>query len=265
MLHITDSFVAHTKATADTPARKIKVFITDIILDYKDRAVLKHLVNSNVDIMQLPDIQAAYNLAEKLDAEHKLVTSQKDVNIRYNKWSLAKSSESTSESKPCEDPSIGPDHVYNKKLVNAISENIISWCRKQKYQSFLPFGMLHNCVARAIYGNNSKNYDKHQLAVIKFAKEKYAQRYCVNSPFRNDGYNLGSELMLQMYPNGVRYRAEQYTRKMQKSKRTYFILLTDRMINPKTGEVTMIPEGTFLERSEARLNIDKNLFYSNRA
>ena len=259
MLHITNSF------TANADGRTIKVFITDIILDYKDKAVLKHLVNSNVDITKLYDINEARNLAETLDAQHKLVTSQKDVNIRYQKWSLAKASAtSESVSKPCDDPSIGPDHIYNKKTVAAVTAEILNYCKAQKYKSFLPAGMLHICTARALYG---KRYglDKQQLAMVRFVKEYYAKRYLVVSPFRKEAYNLGSELMLQMFPDGVRYRAEQYTNGMAKSHRTYFILLTDRMINSTTGEVTMIPAGTFLERSKERYLVDSKLFYSNKA
>lgn len=264
MLHITDSFTAHTKATKDAPAREIKVFITDIIMDYKDKAVLKHLTNSNVDITQLPDIDAAYKLAEELDAQKKLVTSQKDVNIRYNKWHLAQASDSVSESKPCEDPSIGPDHVYNKALVKAISENVIAWCKTRRFKSFISFDMLDKCIINAIYGDVT-TLDDHQLAVIDFAREKFTKRYCVLSPFNNKGYNIGSELMCMMYPDGVRYRKEKYVKNFAQSKKTYFIILKDRVINPATGEETMIPEGTFLERSELRTNIDTKLYYSTQA
>lgn len=270
MLNIINHFTAHVEATEETPARNIKVFITDIVLDYKDRAILKHLVNSNVDIMALPDLEAARNLAAELDAQNKLVTSQKDVNIRYEKWHLAKTSDaqteasdSESEHKTCEEPSIGPDHIYNQALVKEITKNVLSWCRKQKFQSFLSHGMLHHCVAKAIYGWESKDYDEHQTALINFAKEKFAERYCVESPFIKGGYNIGSELMLQMHPNGVKYRAEQY--KNKNKKRTYFVILPEKMINQQTGEITPIPDGTFLERSKERLYIDRNLYYSAKA
>lgn len=272
MLNIVNHFTAHVETTEEAPARDIKVFITDSVLDYKDKAVLKHLVNSNVDIMGIRSMKAARAIAEELDAEGKLVTSQKDVNIRYRRWSLAKndadsdnSESDVKETKPCEEPSIGPDHVYNQKLADTIAESIIRWCRRQKFQSFLPYGMLHVITAEAIYGRDVKKFDKHQLAVIKFVKERFAERYCVVSPFNKNGYNIGSELMLCMYPEGVRYRKERYTGKVAKEDRTYFILLPGKMVNQKTKEVTMIPDGTFLTRSEERLRIDRNLYYSNRA
>lgn len=264
-LTITNSFVAHTKATEDAPARDIQVFITDNILDYKDRAVLKHLVNSNVDITKLATTEQAHELAEQLDSMHKLVTSQKDVNIRCKKWSLAKKSDSTSDCDPCEDPSIGPDHIYNDALVKKITNKVISMCKTRKYQSFISFEMLHECVATAIYGTATQTFDKHQLAVIKFAEERFANRYCVISPFNQKGYNLGTELMSTMFPEGVLYRAQKYVKYLAKGKKTYFIITADKIVNVQTGKATAIPASTPSERNEIRLKLDNTLYYSKKA
>lgn len=260
MRHIIDSFTTHVNATENTPARDIRVLITDIVLDYKDKAVLKHLINSDVDIHKLPDIAAAYELAEKLSAENKLVTSQKNVNIRYQKWSLSKKSESESASKPCEEPSIGPDKIYNAKIVQEIILRVVGWCKERKFQSFLPFQILEECVAKTIYGDTEQNYDEQQLAMIRFAKNKFADRFCVVSPFNDKGYNLGSELMQVMHPEGVKYRIEKYARK--NSRIEYFVIKDNIITDTRTGNRTFIPESTLGERNPVRLKIDQTLYYS---
>ncbi len=262
MRHIIDSFTTHVPATNDTPERDIQVFITDIVFDYKDKAVLKHLANSDINIHEIPDIAAAYALAERLMATDRLVTSQKDVNIRYKKWSLSKKSESENSSKPCEEPSIGPEQIYNEKVTQAIIKRVIAWCKTRKFQSFITFSMLETCIAKAIYGESKQDYDEQQMAVIRFAKERFTERYCIKSPFNNKGYNLGSELMSIMYPNGVKYRTEQY---VKNTKPTYYIIKGNTITNTKTGKTTIIPNSTFGERNPIRTQIDTNLYYSKAA
>lgn len=262
MKNIIDSFTTHIAATNDTPERDIQVFITDIVLDYKDRAVLKHLVNSDVNIHNLIDMADAYRMADKLKEENKLVTSQKDVNIRYKKWSLSKKSDSDGSSKPCEEPSIGPEQIYNEKVTRNIINNVIEWCKTRKFQSFITFHMLDTCITKAIYGD-IKELDDQQKAVIRFAKERFTERYCMLSPFNDKGYNLGSELMTIMYPNGVKYRKEQYTQKNRKP--SYFIIKGNTITDTRTGKTVIIPESTFSQRNPIRTEIDKNLFYSKQA
>lgn len=261
MEHVVKSFVAHVAATEDKAARDIKVFITDEILDYKDKAVLKHLYNSGVDIMALSDITAARQLAEELDSQGKLVTSQENVNIRYEKWHLAKNNGSNEPTTPCEDPSIGPDHIYNESVVQAIADRVLPWCRSRNFQSFISYEMLEKCVAHALYGDETHAFDEQQMATINFVKDRFAQRYCIISPFNNNGYNLGSEMMALMFPNkALVYRAEKYVNNGQK--KTYFILRTDRIINPRTRKAATIPASTFGERSPLRLKIDTELYFS---
>lgn len=262
MKHIIDSFTTHVAATENTPERDIQVFITDIVLDYRDRAVLKHLVNSDVNIHKLIDFADAHRLAEKLSAENKLVTSQKDVNIRYKKWSLSKKTDSEGSSKPCEEPSVGPEEIYNEKVIKNIITNVVEWCKTRKFQSFISFNMMDVCITKAIYGD-AKDLDEQQLAVIRFAKERFTERYCMVSPFNNKGYNLGSELMTTMYPNGVKYRKEQYVSK--NTKPTYFVIKGNTITDTRTGKTAIIPESTFGKKNPIRTEIDNTLFYSKQA
>lgn len=264
MKHIIDAFTKTIPATEDAPEREVRVFITDIVLDYKDKAVLKHLTNSDIDIQRLKDIADAYRLAEKLDAKGKLVTSQENVHIRYQKWSMSKNKkqENDKDYGQCEEPSIGPEHVYKPSIVELVIRNIVGWCRERSFQSFLPFEMLDTCVARAIYPD-CKELDEQQLAVVNFVKKEFAERYLIISPFNDKGYNLGSELMTIMYPNGVKYRTQKYTK--GKKNVHYYIIKGNTITDTRTGETKVIPNGTFRTRNEYRLKIDQTMYYSKAA
>lgn len=264
MTHVIDTYVAHVAATAKSPARDIRVFITDVVIPHEDKVVLKHLYNSSVDIMALSDMDEARTLYADLEANCKLVTSQENVNIRYQKWYLAKLSTSDAEYPATEDPSIGPSEVYNEKVVKAIADRIIPWCKSRKFQSFITFEAMWWSIAHAIYGDEIKAVDEQQTAVINFVESRFTSRFCVLSPFNNKGYNLGSELMLMMYPNGVKYRAEKYVKGISFKDKTYFFLMSDgRIINGKSGKTTVIPASTLSERSSLRLKVDTQLYYSN--
>lgn len=267
MLHITNSFTKHVPAKDTEPARDIKVFITDIVMEHKDKVVLKHLVNSNVNIMKLPNIKAAHELAKELDAENRLVTSQKDVNIRYKAWHLSKSSSETEGEKshtPCSDPSVGPEHIYNESVVNRIIDYVMKACETAKFKSTIDNSTMFKCVAKALYGDFTgfRKFDDNQLALIKFAIARFTDRYCVPSQFNAKAYTIGSELMCKMAPAGTVYRANKYTRHLKKSEVKYFVINGDTITNCKTGEITNIEESTFGKRSAMRTKIDMQLYYS---
>lgn len=249
MKNIIDISTKHIE-TENAPARDITIVITDIVFDHKDKAILKHLINSGIDITALTDIEAAHKLANELSANDKLITSQKDVNIRYKKWKLSKASTSHKE----------PSMVYNTNIIKDIIIHVVKWCKTRKFQSFIPFDMLEECVAKAIYGD-TQELDEQQRSIVTLAKNKFTDRFCVISPFNNKGYNLGSELMSIMYPQGVKYRSEKYG----KGQKQYFIIKGNTITNLTTGEQSTIPNGTFEKRNETRQKIDESLYYSTAA
>lgn len=265
MKNLVNSFLAHVAESAERPAHDVMVFITDIVLPHKDKVVLKHLHNSGVDVMALTDMVEARTLYADLETNCKLVTSQEGVNIRYDRWYPSVRSESTKDYGPTEDPSVGPDAIYNESVVAKIASIILPWCRGRKFQSFVSYGMMDWAVSHAIYGNGENKpleLDDQQKAVVRFVTDRFTSRYCVISPFNDKGWNLGSEMMGKMFPQGVKYRAQKYTRGNKSGEVVYFIVVGDEIINRKSGKKAIIPESTFGERSPLRLKIDTELYYS---